>query len=227
MAEIKTGRVVHGGYAFFKEAAPRIEAVVPAGDLPILTRGALHLPLPSTRYWFYNTEPLHVRGKLTIKYRALIDGAERVFDYSEPNLRWYPPHRHIEFCPIQLGTVGPPPDLATCDVDILFYGYLTPRRQQILDALPVTVTVVEAFGAERAKWIRRARTVLCLNAYDDVNGNPFRVFPVLEAGAHAIVEQCQEDWFNRAVRAHTAVAPYAGLVSLCQWWLDYGGPDGA
>lgn len=222
-SRLLTGRVVHGGYAFFKEAAPRIEAVVPAGDRLIVTRGALHLPAPTPPYWFYNTEPLHVRGKLTREYRALLDGAERVFEYSEPNLQVY---TRGELCPIQLSGLQSAPDLATCDVDILFYGYLTPRRQQILDALPVTV--VTAFGGERARWIRRAKIVLCINAYDDVNGNPFRVFPVLEAGAHVVVERCQEWKINRILQvSHTAVVPYDRLVSLCRLWLEFRDSDGA
>lgn len=221
-SRLLTGRVVHGGYAFFQEAAPRIEAAVPMGDRLIVTRGALHLPLPTPPYWFYNTEPLHVRGKLTLEYRALLDGAERVFEYSEPNLQLYP---RAEFCEIQLGAVGIPPDLATCDIDILFYGYPTKRRRAVLTVLPATI--VTAFGTERTHWIRRAKIVLCLNAYDTVNGNPFRVFPVLETGAHAVVEHSREKWINEVIEPHARVVHYAELVATCRRILSDLEPHGA
>lgn len=210
-----TGRVVHGGYRFFKEAAPRIDAVVPEGDRLILTRGALHLPLPAVPYWFYNTEPLHVRGKRTPQYMNLLNDAERVFEYSQPNLRWY---LRGQFCPIQLGEVGTPPDLARCDVDVLFYGHVTPRRQVVLNAL--SADTIMAFGGVRDNWVRRAKIVLCLNAYDDVNGNPFRVFPVLEAGGgHVVSEWCQEEWFNKAVEPHGLIVSYGDLVDACRQLL--------
>ncbi len=217
-----TGRVVHGGYHFFKEAAPRIEAVVPPGDRLIVTRGALHLPAPTPPYWFYNTEPLHVRGKLTREYQALLDGAERVFEYSEHNLQFYP---RAEFCEIQLGEVGMPPNLAACDVDILFYGYPTERRLAILT--PLAATIVTAFGVERTHWIRRAKIVLCLNAYDTANGNPFRVFPLLEIGAHAVVEHSREKWVNEVVEPHAWVVHYAELVPTCRRILQELEPHGA
>lgn len=219
---VLTGRVVHGGYSFFKEAAPRIEAVVPPGDRLIVTRGALHLPAPIPPYWFYNTEPLHVRGKLTAQYRGLLDGAERVFEYSMPNLAIYP---RAEFRFIQLGNVGTPPDLVTCDVDILFYGYPTERRRAILT--PLAATIVTAFGDERTHWIRRAKIVLCLNAYDTVNGNPFRIFPVLETGAHAVIEHSREKWVNEVVEPHARVVHYAELVPTCRRILQELEPCGA
>ena len=114
---------------------------------------------------------------------------------------------------IAIRGLGQRPALDVCDVDVLFYGLPTPRRQVVLNALPTTT--IHAFGAARTQGIRRAKIVLCLNAYDDVNGNPFRVFPVLEAGAYALVERTQESWFNEVVEPHARVVPYADLVVAC------------
>ena len=214
MAGSVSGRVVHGGAVFFRDAASRIDAAVPAGDRPILTRGARHLR-PPARYWFYNTEPLQVPHKRADWYCSVLDGAERVFDYSAPNLAWYP---RAEFCPIQLGTIRPPSDLKACDIDILFYGHPTPRRLAVLDALPVrTVTV---YGDALVPWVRRATITLAINAYDDVNGNPFRTFPALEWGGRLIVERCHEAWFTEVIQPHALIVAYPDLITTCQTVLE-------
>lgn len=206
-----TGRVVHGGTSAFRAFASYIDAAVEDGDVAIWTRGAAGLS-PPAHYWFYNTEPLHLTRKRTPEYLRLLDGADRVFDYSEPNLQFY---SRAEFCPIHLGVVGAPPDLAACDIDVLFYGHPTPRRRAVVEALQATV-IHGVYGAALTAQIRRAKIVLSLNAYDDVNGNPFRVFPVLEAGGHIVAEWCQEEWFNKVVEQHGLVVPYEDMVSICQ-----------
>ena len=84
----------------------------------------------------------------------------------------------------------------------------------MLEALPTRI--VTAYGEELAPWLRRATIVLAVNAYDDVNGNPIRVFPALEQGARLVVERCQEPWFMRVVQPHAMVVAYADLIPTCQ-----------
>lgn len=204
---------MHGGVPFFREIAPRIEEAVGPGSLPILTRGMLGQPTPS-RYWFYNTEDLHHARKRTPAYLALLDGAERVFDYSEANVASYP---RSEFRPIALGPIrlGPP---AERPLDVLFFGHLTPRRKAVLDALDARV-MDGLHGDALAATIRSARVVLCLNAYDDRTNDSFRVYPALECGGRLVVEACQEAWFNDAVRPYAHVVPYDRLVPTCRQLL--------
>jgi hypothetical protein len=216
-AEVTAGRVFHGGYPLFRDVASRIEEAVGEGDLPILTRRALRMrrSIPP-KYWFYNTEPLHVPAKRAVDYMALLDGAERVLDYSERNLEFYP---RAEFRPIALGEVTPPPDPGACDVDVLFYGYLTPRREAIVTALSAT-RIDRVYGEDLVPWFRRSKVVLCVGSYDDVNNNSLRVFPALERGARLLVEACQEEWFNRIAARYAVVVPYGGLVAAAQEMLE-------
>jgi hypothetical protein len=208
-------RVAHGGYAFFREAAPRIAEAVGEGDAPILTRGAIHLNLPE-RYWFYNTEDLHHPAKRNAHYMAILDRAERVFDYSEPNLRVYP---RAEFAPIRLGKVMPAPAPAACDVEVLFFGTLSLRRRVITEAVEAT-TILGVHGDALAGWIRRSKIVLSLGTHDNVNNDSFRVFPALEYGARLVVESCQEEWFNRLVARYATVVAYKDLVMTCQEMIE-------
>lgn len=215
VAAMRTGRVVHGGYPLFRELAPRIEQAVGPGDLPILTVGAKHLETPA-RYWFYNTEPLHVARKRTPRLMSLLDGAERVLDYSARNAEVY---SRSEFKPVALGPVPSPPEPAVCEIDILFYGLVTERRRGVLDALQATV-VDRVFGAALEALIQRSRLVLCVNAWDERNGNPLRAFPALEYGARLVAERCEEEWYNRAIEPHATVVPYELLIDSCRRLLD-------
>ena len=212
MSNLTQGRVVHGGTEIFRREAGRIEEAVGPGRLPILTWGARKLRDLPRRYYAYNTEPLHVPGKLSAQYRALLDGAERVFDYSTANAEFYP---RCEFRPIRLGPVQPPAPAERCTEDVLFYGLVTERRRPVIEALGATVAE-DLFGDALVAAIRGARIVLCVNAYDDRNGNPFRAFPALECGGRLLVESTREPWFNEAVAPHAALAPYEDIVPRCR-----------
>jgi hypothetical protein len=197
--------------------APRyqeaIEALVGKDDdgPPIYCRGSYRQEIPA-RYWFYNGEPLHARFR--DDYREAMDGAERVFDYSERNADVYP---RSEFCPLILGDVPEPVGAENCDVLVLFYGLLTERRRAIMEQLigtvrgPVVVTDGH-YWDDLVRWIRRARVVLCLNAWDDISANPCRAFPMLECGGRLLCERTQEDWFNDVVAEHAPVVPFDEFV---------------
>ncbi len=204
--------MLDGGYPFFASIAPRIEQVVPSPGPPIVTLGAMLAAVVPESYWVYNTEDLHHREKLTPRYRSVLDCAARVFDYAEPNVATYP---RGEFCPIRLGTLGTPSALDACDIDVLFYGYLTPRRERIVRAVGAYATD-RVHGDALAVLVRRARVVLSLGAYDHRNNDAFRVFPALEAGGRLVVEACDEAWFNEVVVRHAPVVPYEDLIRTCR-----------
>lgn len=214
----RSDRVVAGASEFHRMMAGRyqeaIEVLVGRDDNgpPIYCRGSYRQELPD-RYWFYNGEPLHARFR--DDYRKVLDGAERVFDYSEHNVNVYP---RSEFCPLILGDVLEPPNVKDCDVLVLFYGLLTDRRRAVMGELigavrgPVVVTDGH-YWDDLVDWIRRSRVVLCLNAWDDVSANPCRAFPVLEYGGRLLCERTQEEWFNCAVEAHAPVVAFDELVA--------------
>ena len=217
MATIQTGRVLHGGHPFFRAMAPRIEAAMSSGTLPIVTRGMLgQHPIPA-RYEFYNTEDLHHARKRTPAYLALLDGAERVGDYSSMNQAAYP---RTQFRPIALGTVVPPRSTPRDpEIPILFFGCVTPRRAAIVDQLPVTV-VDRVYDEALRDLITRSVLVLSIHAYDNRTNDSFRVFQALEMGGRVVAESSQEAWYDAAIRPHATVVPYEALVPTCRQLLS-------
>jgi len=100
-----------------------------------------------------------------------------------------------ERCSILLSGFDPevfrPIPNAPKDVDVLFIGHLTPRRQAVLDQLygrEVNVTVVPAFGEEMAQWLNRAKIVLNIHA-EEYADTETRVYEVLGCGAFLLSER--------------------------------------
>lgn len=203
-------RVQHGGYPMFRELAPRIEASIPAGEVPVLTRANLHGARPDA-YWFYNTEQLHLGFRRSPEYMSLMDGAERVFDYSERNLEWYP---RGEFAPLRLTEPFREPGSGGAG-GVLFVGLVTERRRQLLEGLGAR-TLTGIYGQERDDALRAAAVVLSVHAYDDRCNDAARVFPALEIGARVVAERCSERWYNDLVSRHAAMADFAGLADACR-----------
>lgn len=75
------------------------------------------------------------------------------------------------------------------DIDVLFVGYLTPRRRSHLQELSKSFHVVfgNAFGEELASLINRARVVLNIHAEDYLDTET-RIFEVLGCGAFCLSE---------------------------------------
>ena len=126
-----------------------------------------------------NFEQLCARGAWDVinakTYRTLLQDSA-VIDYSDQNREWLRRELNVE---AELLMLGHEPELERIipareqDIDVLFYGKVTPRRKKILDALqltPLRVFVVDGwplcFGNERNSLIARSRVVLNLHAYD-------------------------------------------------------------
>lgn len=93
------------------------------------------------------------------------------------------------FCAFDPSLHRPMPDVEK-DIDVLFIGSMTDRRQRIVADLSkqVSVAVLSAFGQEMVKLIRRAKIVLNLHAYDFPMVEA-RVFEVLGCGAFLLTER--------------------------------------
>lgn len=83
---------------------------------------------------------------------------------------------------------------AVHDIDVLFVGNMTPRRQTWLDSLQAScrVTVTNAFGAGMTQYLNRARIVLNIHA-EEFPDTETRVFEALGCGAFLLTETLSED----------------------------------
>lgn len=104
------------------------------------------------------------------------------------------------------------------DLDVLFYGSLNPRRQQIIDQLRaagVNVTAVfGVYGPQRDALIARARVVLNVHFYESKIFEAIRVSYLLGNGATVLSED-GGDPIEAEFQGAVAFAPYDGLVARC------------
>lgn len=106
------------------------------------------------------------------------------------------------------------------DLDVLFYGIRSPRRQAALEDLGVAGIRVAAlsgvFGPERDAWIARAKIVLNLHAAEGGSFEAARVTYLL-ANAKTVVSEC-----NRAgeidadLATGLVAAPRSSIVDECR-----------
>lgn len=169
----------------------------------------------------YNSEQVDATSPwLTGPYfRAL--ARRDVWDYSAENVRRLEAlgargarHVPLGYVP-ELVRIAP----AAEETDVLFYGSLNPRRQQIIDALRargLKVTVLfGCYGEERDRAIARARIVLIVHFY------PAKIFEVVRAAyllsnAKAVVAECGPDTSLDADLGEALCGvPYDGLVDAC------------
>jgi len=104
------------------------------------------------------------------------------------------------------------------DVDVLFYGSVTERRQNILDALANNGLTVKhlfgVYGEERDAWIARSKVVLNLHHFDSKIFEVVRVFYLLANSVAVAGEVGPDTHIDEEYRDNIAHAPYDGLVDL-------------
>ena len=131
--------------------------------------------LGTAPYGVYQLEPLTALPEwLQERALAVLRGARWVWDYSLQNQEWLR-SRGIEST---LVTPGYHPQLQKIqlvqnpEIDLLFYGAVTPRRAVILDKIAnkiphLNLKVLEGiYGKERDEWIARSKAILNLHSYD-------------------------------------------------------------
>lgn len=145
-------------------------------DLNILL-GYHLLPDPSVlrtvSYGVYQLEPLSALSEL-MQERALavLRGAKWVWDYSEQNRSWLEergirsslmiPGYHFQMQKISL--------VKNPEIDLLFFGAVTPRRARILERIRLKIPRLKilegVYGKERDEWIARSQAILNIHSYD-------------------------------------------------------------
>jgi SAM-dependent methyltransferase len=150
---------------------------------------------------FVNLEQLGADGsRMPPAYLELLR-ASHVIDYDRANIETYArPHADIPlvsfgFAPY-LAQDGAGLPLDERPFDLLFFGSMNARRQQIIDRVERTGRTVVSFdapiyGPERDAFIRQSRAVLNCHHYDSAVFEQVRAFQVLSLGTPLVSERTE------------------------------------
>jgi SAM-dependent methyltransferase len=203
---------------FYREQPDRPARQIVLGAHLLDASGLAALPADAI---IYNSEQIDSSSEwLKGPYFAALQ-SRQVWDYSAENARRLLAlgakavrHVPVGYVP-ELVRIAP----AKEDVDVLFYGSLNPRRQQILQALTArglnVVTLFGTYGEARDQAIARAKIVLSVHFYEA------KIFEIVRAAyllsnAKAVVAECGADTaVEPDLRDAICGVPYDGLVDAC------------
>lgn len=216
---------LHFGLAEIGIAAPIFENRIQPGATPILF-GAHHLAegqedqLPGETI-LYNFEqltpgyPWHTQRYLSMLSRFCV---------------WDNHSRNVEYLgargtsAARLVPVGYVPQLTRIrsgheDIDVLFYGILSERRQKILSSLTRrglnVVALNGVFGRERDQWIARAKLVINLHHSDGGQFESLRVLYLLANRKPVVSEMNVSDEIDPELQRGLCAKRYDQLVDAC------------
>ena len=154
--------------------------------------------IPDHEYVVYQTEDLDVSDKLNHDYQRLLDGSVKIYEYSEKNLEFL----DSEFKPF-LPELNKPVDTNEKEFDVLFYGLVTSRRQQIIDNLNYDVIIKDNLTYDEMQdLIQKSKYVLSIGSYSNVHNDLLRVTPALNLGANILLERTKETWYDEFLIKH-------------------------
>ncbi|HTV77205.1 MAG TPA: methyltransferase domain-containing protein [Steroidobacteraceae bacterium] len=207
-----------GVQAFHQTAPDRTARQIVLGAHLLDAAGLAALPADAI---IYNSEQIDDDSRwLTSPYVGALK-ERTVWDYSNENVRRL---QALGATRVQLVPVGYVPELARIphvsdEIDVLFYGSINPRRQQILEQLKArglnVMVLFGTYGEERDRAIARAKVVLIVHYYEA------KIFEVVRAAyllsnRKAVVAEAGPDTFVEAdVREAIHAVPYDGLVEAC------------
>ncbi len=152
----------------------------------------------------------------------------RVWDYSQNNIVQLAQFDLLQLQHVPLGYV---PQLTRIqqlteqdqDIDILFYGSLNERRQQVIEGLVnagmKVVSASNLYGQERDDLISRSKIVLNLHYYAAQVFEVVRVSYLLANRQFVISEACPDDPDAVAFEGGLIFANYEDLVCVCLAFL--------
>jgi hypothetical protein len=153
---------------------------------------------PDHPYIVYQTEDLELTDKLDANYCRLLDNAKTVYDYSTMNSIY----RNFEFKPLLPELDSNYYDIEK-QIDILFYGLMTPRRQSIIHSLNLNVYSVDSLTLDEMKiLIPKSKWILSIGSESNIHNDLLRVTPALNLGANIMLEETHETWYNDFLKEH-------------------------
>jgi len=154
-------------------------------------------------YIAIQTEPLHVKGHEG--YMSFLNGAKEVWDYTKNFRVGYSPFWELEVEEAK-------------DIDILFYGTMNRRRDEILKTIPNVTVKDKVWGVELDSLIRRSKIVLSIHHHNVSNADMTRVAPLLSKRAFVIGETTSDKRYN-ALSNIFPIADRDKIPKLCEYYL--------
>lgn len=162
-------------------------------------------------YVVYQTEDLeHGLGsayeKLAPRYKALLDNAAAIYEYSEANFQFSPYADRSIFKPL-LPNLESSYHSNKTDIDILFYGTMSERRKSIIRKLSEKFNVhciIDLDLKTQKALMMRSKWILSVGVMNNIHNDLIRVAPALNAGCNIMLEQTQEIWYNEYMQKHFA-----------------------
>lgn len=170
----------------------------------------------------YNLEQLPAQLQFWKGYDHLLQ-RHMVWDYDTTHLSWMertwgtsPKHLPLGYVP----TLTRLPEQTAKDIDVLFYGSMSPRRQRLIENLQATglkvVVPTRAFGIALDALIARSRVVINIHQYSP--NDPIEQLRLLYLWANrtAVVSEIDSlevvppQWQNAALWT-----PYQHLIEAC------------
>ena len=151
--------------------------------------------LPTNEYSVYQLEQLTVSSKMDSYYVNLINNSREVLDYSSTNVELNPSHIFTPYLPNLNSSYHD----TEKDIDILFYGYLSPRRCEKIKELEQTYKVHVTDNLtkiELSELIKKSKWVLSYGTWGNLHNDSFRTTPALNMGGNIMMERFSEEWYN-------------------------------
>jgi hypothetical protein len=176
-------------------------------------------------YIVFQTEALDSEHGFASRWPAYFEflgGARQVWDYSQRNMRYLAERglANVRYVPLGYSSrLERIPMAADTDIDILFYGSVTPRRRQILDELQQrgynTVQLYSKYGPIRDAHIARAKIQLNVHQFETPHLEHLRHSYLLNNRCFIVSETSDENPYGDGV----VFCDYKDIVDRCAYYL--------
>ena len=187
------------------------------------------------KFILYQTEQIHSEYGLFSShagYQYMINQASIIFEYSPYGLSFLQRHgmgSKSHYLPPAYHRIWEMRDRSFdqgSDIDVLFYGTTSERRVRIISDLynkGVNVVALDyshlAYGPELEKYVGRAKVILNVHQFDDLDVlETVRLAPLVASGKFVISEQSDHNPYAHGV----VFAHYDALVQTCIHFLSLG-----
>jgi hypothetical protein len=181
--------------------------------------------LGGSRYIVFQTEALDDKQGLIPRvplYLEFLRSAPDIWDYSQRNIQFLQQRGCRSLRHIPLGSASSLECIAPAevlDIDVLFYGQLTPRRQEVLRELERrgcrAQVLFGTYGSARDQFIARSKIILNMHQFETSQLEQVRLTYLLNNRRFVISESADENPYGDGV----VYCPYADLAACCESYL--------